>query len=221
MKLEEPPAVPSQVAIAPGQVHPSPSTEEPPLKRPKLQFGKGLASRMSSAAQGELTLPEAPVSTAGSTATDSQPAETQSSFQAELKTQAQALEGPQHPAGTPERAQAEQLKMESESPAAAVVATLEALLAQNSPESLSKSSWVQIHRDLQSLNTHKTRLQVLLVEFCMHHLKCCDAPWLCSPTMVQKDRRYRQTRVIHVHSHGMNTPAHVAVPVFFLWQLLL
>lgn len=149
------------VATALEAVSASPGTDEPPPKRPKLQFGKGLASRMSSAAQSDLNLLESAVSSADGAAFDttSQLAHAEAQAESHAKPESQPQEGPQYPAGTPERAQAEQLKVDSESPAA-VLATLEDLLAQNSPESLGKLSWAQLHKDLQSLNTHKTRLQV-------------------------------------------------------------
>ena len=169
--LPPPPPPPSlKAGTAPGAVNIS-GVDEPPPKRPKLQFGKGLASRMSSAAQSELMLPETAVSAVEGSLLDVQPQQqhqtqlpethssTQTQAESEPKGHTQAREGPQYPAGTPERAQAEQLKIESESPAV-VVMTLEDLLAQNSPEMLSKLSWVQLHKDLQSLNSHKTRLQV-------------------------------------------------------------
>ena len=156
------------VAAASGALEASPSTEGPPPKRPKLQFGKGLASRMSSAAQNEMLLPDSAIGATESTTPDavSHAAQAQPSGD-EARGQTPTFQGPQYPAGTPERARAEQLKIESESPAA-VVATLEDLLAQNSPESLSRLSWAQLHKDLQSLNTHKSRLQV-----------CCHIPNSC------------------------------------------
>ncbi len=159
-RVETSSAVLPEVAAAPGTLKVSPSTEGPPPKRPKLQFGKGLASRMSSAAQNELLLPDSATGTTDSTIPDaaSHAAQAQPGGD-EARGQTPTFQGPQYPAGTPERARAEQLKIESESPAA-VVATLEDLLAQNSPESLSRLSWSQLHKDLQSLNTHKTRLQV-------------------------------------------------------------
>ena len=115
---------------------------------------------MSSAAQNEMLLPDSAIGATESTTPDagSHAAQAQPSGD-EARGQTPAFQGPQYPAGTPERARAEQLKIESESPAA-VVAMLEDLLAQNSPKSLSRLSWSQLHKDLQSLNTHKTRLQV-------------------------------------------------------------
>ena len=62
---------------------------------------------------------------------------------------------------TPGRAQVEQLKLESRSPPVVEI-SLEDLLAQNSPGSLHRSSWVQIHKDLLTLNNHKARLQVCI-----------------------------------------------------------
>ena len=175
-RLETSSAMLSEVAAAPGTLEASPSTDGPPPKRPKLQFGKGLASRMSSAAQNELLLPDSATGAIESTIPDaaSHPAQAHPGGD-EARGETPAFQGPQYPAGTPERARAEQLKIESDSPAA-VVATLEDLLAQNSPESLSRLSWAQLHKDLQSLNTHKTRLQV-----------CCTLSSLVDFTVLQQD----------------------------------
>jgi len=175
-RVETSSAMLPEVAAACGTLEASPSTEGPPPKRPKLQFGKGLASRMSSAAQNELLLPDSATGTTESTIPDdaSHAAQAQPSGD-EARGQTPAFQGPQYPAGTPERARAEQLKIESESPAA-VVATLEDLLAQNSPESLSRLSWSQLHKDLQSLNTHKARLQV-----------CCTLSSLVDFQVLQHD----------------------------------
>ena len=131
-----------------------PVVEEPVPKRPKLQFGKGLASRMSSAAQSELTLPESAV--AAAEAQQAQPIQTQTQ-----PTEPEHQPDSQTQHHTPERAQVEQLKLESRSPPVAET-SLEDLLAQNSPGSLHRSSWVQIHKDLLTLNNHKARLQVCI-----------------------------------------------------------
>ena len=136
--------------------HPPPAIEEPLPKRPKLQFGKGLASRMSLAAQSEFNLPESEVATAE--AQRAQQPLTQEHAQL-LNTQADAQPNLPSHHHTPTRAQAEQLEHESDSPAVAET-SLEDLLAQNSPGSLHRSSWIQIHKDLLTLNNHKTRLQV-------------------------------------------------------------
>lgn len=129
---------------------------------------------MSSAAQNELLLPDSATVVSESTRADAASHVAQAQLGDEAR-QTPAFQGPQYPAGTPERARAEQLKIESESPAA-VVATLEDLLAQNSHESLSRLSWAQLHRDLQSLNTHKTRLQV-----------CCTLSDLVDFKVLQQD----------------------------------
>jgi len=175
-RVETSSAMLPEVAAASGTLEASPSTEGPPPKRPKLQFGKGLASRMSSAAQNELLVPDSATGATESITPDaaSHAAQAQPGGD-EARGQTPAFQGPQYPAGTPERARAEQLKIQSESPAA-IVATLEDLLAQNSPESLSRLSWAQLHKDLQSLNTHKTRLQV-----------CCTLSNLVDFTLLQQD----------------------------------
>lgn len=158
----------SDVASGPGTAaqtdappaHAPPLAEEPPLKRPKLQFGKGLASRMSSAAQSDLTLPES----------SAVPTETQQAqLTPALETQADAQIESQSEHNMPGQAQAEQLKPESSSPSVAET-SLEDLLAQNSPGSLHRSSWVQIHKDLQTLNNHKARLQVSPLHRHLHTL---------------------------------------------------
>lgn len=174
-RVETSSALLPEVAAAPGTLEASPSTDGPPPKRPKLQFGKGLASRMSSAAQNELLVPDSATGATESITPDAASHAAQAQLGDEARGQTPAFQGPQYPAGTPERARAEQLKIESESPAA-VVATLEDLLAQNSPESLSRLSWAQLHKDLQSLNTHKTRLQV-----------CCTLSSLVGFRVLQQD----------------------------------
>ncbi|KAA6419283.1 MAG: hypothetical protein FRX49_10807, partial [Trebouxia sp. A1-2] len=163
-RVETSSAILPELAAAPGTLEATPSTAGPPPKRPKLQFGKGLASRMSSAAQNELLLPDAATGTTESVTPDAASHVAQTQLGDAARGQTPAFQGPQYPAGTPERARAEQLKIESESPAA-VVATLEDLLAQNSPESLSRLSWAQLHKDLQSLNTHKTHLLESITEY--------------------------------------------------------
>ena len=162
----------AEAAAAAGPVQKSPVAEEPPPKRPKLQFGKGLASRMSSAAQSELTLPEPAAATSDSHALDSQAQqaqqaqpETAGSAQPETESPAAAQTAAEPKlarAGTPDHVRStgtQKHRAQSASPSAAV-ATLEELLAQGSPESLSKLSWAQLHINVQSLNGHKAKLQV-------------------------------------------------------------
>ena len=144
--------------------HPPPVIEEPLPKRPKLQFGKGLASRMSLAAQSDFNLPDLEAATAE--AQRAQQASIQEHAQL-LGTQADAQPQLQSHNHTPTRTRAEQLERESDSPAVAET-SLEDLLAQNSPGSLHRSSWVQIHKDLLTLNNHKARLQVCIPCSCLH-----------------------------------------------------
>ena len=164
--------------------HMSPVVQEPLPKRPKLQFGRGLASRMSSAAQSDFNLLEAAVATA-EVQQAQQPADQEQPQQPAAQAEPQsALRAQEH---SPQRIQAELLSRESDSPAAAET-SLEELLAQNSPGSLHRSSWVQIRKDLQTLSNHRTRLQVSIARLLLTACTAsCDHRSLASQSVCPPD----------------------------------
>lgn len=128
---------------------------------------------MSSAAQSDLTLLESAVVAAETQQAQPTPL---------LEAQADAQIDSQTQHNMPGQAQVEQLKLESCSPPVAET-SLEDLLAQNSPGSLHRSSWVQIHKDLQTLNNHKARLQVGVMHLLT--LLFMDASCVFTPLLVE------------------------------------
>ena len=178
-------AVPAAVAaVAPADVtqtlHDRPAVEEPQPKRLKpFRFGLGLAHRRSGA-QAELTLPTTasaagtPTPHTASDITDVQasPA-TVHAGQDGVETEEQEpnlgnvqFESPQQPDVPAAAAQ-----QEAESPEAALP-PLEDLLARNSPNSMVRSSYAQIFKDLEALQTHKTQLESSVKEYAQEEEEC-------------------------------------------------
>lgn len=180
------------VAVTPVEVaqplHERPAVEEPQPKRPKpFLFGRGLASRKS-AAQAELTLPETVTAADPSAPTvpvNNQQAQAQAApanahpVQDVAQTEEEALRlasaqiesSQQRPVHALPAVHAEPSQLEAESREAALP-PLHDLLARNSPNSMVRSSYAQIAKDLQALQTHKTQLESSIKDFVQEEQEC-------------------------------------------------
>lgn len=189
--------------------HERPPVEEPQPKRPKpFLFGRGLASRKS-AAQAELTLPE--TATAAELATsksgsDSQHAQgtpvaaepVQDAGHTEHEQPSSAIaqfESPQQPA-----VHAAPPQQEADSPESPLPALAD-LLARNSPNSMVKSSYSHIAKDLKALQTHKSQLEATIKELTHEEQECSlrvsDAQAArANQIKAQQQRQQRQDKAV-------------------------